>query len=234
MTVVPSATSAFPAGDCSTTVPFGCSESTYRRATAKPAASSVDFADSYGCPITGGTATGSRPRDTLMRTRVPTSIFPPPFGDCAVTVSTGFSEKIGTTFASNPARASAATASSRDSPTTSGTSATGGPDDTVIATELPPSISSPPCGSCAKTNPSSTSGVRFALHVRHEPGVEDLCDGLLLAQVDQVRDGDRRAARDLVLDLLVDEEAHQRRADQQQQHEQPWPERPPRRGSSYS
>src|SRR2546430_3656795 len=72
--VEPFGCSVSPAGLCPVTVPFGSFDSCCTGgATAKPAPWRAEIADSTGCPITGGTATGATPFETLIRTTVPST-----------------------------------------------------------------------------------------------------------------------------------------------------------------
>ena len=86
VTVVPGATTLFALGSCWTTTPFGSFDSTSRRATANPAPWSVEAADSYGEPTTGGIGTGFGPCETLIRTSSPLTRRVPAFGSWPVTV----------------------------------------------------------------------------------------------------------------------------------------------------
>src|SRR5205807_9899529 len=127
-------------------VPFGSFESTSRRPTANPAPCSCEAACWYGRPITGGTATGARPFETLILTVVPSITFVPAFGACAVTVPAGCDEWISTTFGWSCRAASAAAASVDECPTTFGTIHFRLPVETVIVTVLPLSSFSPADG----------------------------------------------------------------------------------------
>ena len=86
VTVEPGVTTAFAPGSWATTTPFGWSESTSVRLTAKFWPWSSPAACSYGSPTTPGTWTGFTPRDTFTCTTVFSGTFVPAFGSCAVTV----------------------------------------------------------------------------------------------------------------------------------------------------
>ncbi len=147
MIVAPFGAVSPPAGDWSMTVPAGWFESASRRATAKPAPWSCASADSYGWPSTDGTPIGFGPAETLILTVVPSSTTSPGFGSCAITVFCGSFELTSWTSGFSFAAVSAATASSRERPRTSGTSVVGGPVETnSVTTSVSGEMRFPPSG----------------------------------------------------------------------------------------
>jgi len=91
------------------TVSFGWSDLTSVRDTAKPFASSVEFAVSKLEPMTLGTATGVGPFETSRRTREACATDAPAVGDCEITSPCGLSDLTVTVFHLRLAAWSAAT-----------------------------------------------------------------------------------------------------------------------------
>jgi len=100
------------------------------RDTAKPFASSIEFAESKLDPMTFGMATGFGPFETLRRTRESCATDAPTVGDCETTSPCGLSDSTGMVFHLRLAAWSAVSASSSCLPTTSGTWVFGGPLET--------------------------------------------------------------------------------------------------------
>jgi hypothetical protein len=111
----------------------------------------VEAAESYAWPRTSGTLTGRGPDETLIRTRVPTLTRSPGFGSCASTMFGSLLDGTSCTSYFRFAAFSAATASSRLFPRTSGTVVFATPVETQISTKLPLSIRSPAAGSWRNT-----------------------------------------------------------------------------------
>src|SRR5919201_3648732 len=156
-TLLPLTTCSPAFGSWATTVPAGSADATRDAFATSPARRSVATAADCEEPRTFGTATLSRPFDTVSVTTDPFTTLEPAAGDSPSTVSLGFWEKTVFVCGRRPALDKVGTPFVAVRPTTSGTRTVAGarlPAETINVTLLPRASDVPGAGRSSITVPA--------------------------------------------------------------------------------